>query len=105
MVNVEKFEEEGIRISKLRAVGGLAKSDRHLQLKADMTGRRVFTLHICEAGTLWVAILAGMASGVYKNIKEAVQKLVKKEKEFYPNEKLHEIYMEKFQTCQKSTFL
>lgn len=101
MVNVEKLGESGIKIDELRVVGGLAKSDPFLQLKADMMGRKVSTLEISEAGTLGVAILAGTASGVYKDIEDAVQRLVKKKKEFYPDKKLHEIYMDKFQTYKR----
>lgn len=101
MVNVEKLGEAGIKVDELRAVGGLAKSDAFLQLKADMMGRKVSTLHISEAGTLGVAILAGTASGVYKNTADAVQKLVRKKKVFYPDEKLHEIYRERFQTYKR----
>lgn len=96
MVNMECLEESGIRTNELRVVGGLAKSDSFLQLKADMMGKRITTLHISEAGTLGVAILAGTASGAYKTVEDAVRKLVKKKKEFYPDDKLHEIYMEKY---------
>jgi len=96
MVNVEKLAEAGVKVDEMRVVGGLAKSDTFLQLKADMMGRKVTTLEVSEAGTLGVAILAGSASGVYKNLEDAVEKLVKKKKEFYPNEKLHELYLEKF---------
>jgi xylulokinase len=101
MINVEKLREAGIKVEELRAVGGLAKSHLFLQLKASMMGRKVTTLRISEAGTLGVAILAGTASGIYKSIEDAVQRLVKKKREFYPDEKLHEIYMEKFQTYKK----
>ena len=101
MVNVEKLEEAGIKVEEIRVVGGLAKSDPFLQLKADMMGKKVTTLNVSEAGTLGVAILAGTASGVYKSVGDAVKKLVKKKKEFYPDEKLHAIYMEKFQTYKR----
>jgi xylulokinase len=101
MVNVEKLMEAGIKVEELRVVGGLAKSDAFLQLKADMMGKKVTTLKISEAGTLGVAILAGTACGVYKNIEDAVSKLVKKKQEYYPDEKLHEKYMEKFQTYKR----
>jgi xylulokinase len=101
MVNVEKLAEAGIKVEEMRAVGGLAKSDPFLQMKADMMGKKVTTLQVSEAGTLGVAILAGTACGVYKNVEDAVQKLVKKKKEFYPDEKLHEIYAEKFQTYKR----
>ena len=101
MVNIEKLEAAGIRADELRAVGGMARHDTFLQLKADMMGKKITSMQISEAGTLGVAILAGTASGIYQNIEEAVKKLVKTKREYYPNEKLHEIYMEKFQSYKK----
>lgn len=101
MVNIERLEEAGVKVNELRAVGGLAKSDPFLQLKADMMGRKVTTLNVSEAGTLGVAILAGTASGVYKSIEDGVQQLVRIKKEFYPNPKIHEIYMDRFKTYKR----
>lgn len=101
MVNIEKLDDAGVKVEEMRVVGGLAKSDPFLQLKADMMGKKVTTLNVSEAGTLGVAILAGTASGVYKSLEDAVGKLVKKKKEFYPDEKLHDIYTEKFQTYKR----
>lgn len=101
MVNLERLNNAGVEVEELRAVGGLAKSEPFLQLKADMMGRKVTTLRISEAGTLGVAILAGTASGVYGSIEGAVEKLVKKKKEFYPDGKLHEMYKEKFETYKR----
>ena len=101
MVNIEKLEEAGIKADELRAVGGMARHDTFLQFKADMMGKKINTMQVSEAGTLGVAILAGTASGVYKNIEEAVGKLVKIKKDYYPNEKVHEIYMDKFQSYKR----
>ncbi|MDO8685118.1 MAG: FGGY-family carbohydrate kinase, partial [Clostridiales bacterium] len=101
MVNIEKLGDAGVRVDEMRVVGGLAKSELFLQLKADMMGRKVTTLNVSEAGTLGVAILAGTASGVYKNLEDAVDKLVKKRKEFYPDDKMHELYREKFETYKR----
>ncbi len=101
MVNLERLNDAGVEVEELRAVGGLAKSEPFLQLKADMMGRKVTTLKISEAGTLGVAILAGTASGVYGSIEDAVGKLVKKKKEFYPDGKLHEMYREKYETYKR----
>ncbi len=101
MVNIESLDEAGISVKELRTVGGLAKSEAFLQLKANMMGRKITTLGVSEAGTLGVAILAGAASGVYKSVEDAVGKLVRKKKEFYPDERLHEIYMENFKTYKK----
>ncbi len=101
MVNVERLNDAGVEVNELRAVGGLAKSEPFMQLKADMMGKKVTTLNVSEAGTLGVAILAGTASGVFSSIEDAVGKLVKKGKEFEPDRKLNEIYQEKFETYKR----
>lgn len=96
MVNEERLAEAGVVIDTIRAVGGLSKSDKYLQLKADMMGKKVSTLNVSEAGTLGAVILAGTASGVYKSIPEAVEILVKERKSFYPDRKRHEYFLERF---------
>lgn len=101
MVNVERLGNAGVMIDDIRVVGGLSKSERFLQLKADMMGKKISTLNVSEAGTLGAAILAGTASGVYKSIPEAVGALVKKRKEFYPDMKQHEYFRERFDTYKK----
>lgn len=101
MINVERLKEAGVHVDELMTVGGLAKSDIFLQLKADMMGKKVTTLNVSEAGTLGVAILAGTASGVYQNLEDAVAKLVRKNKTYYPDDRLHEQYLDKFETYKK----
>ncbi|HHW47262.1 MAG TPA: hypothetical protein GXX14_01425 [Clostridiaceae bacterium] len=101
LINTDRFEEAGISIDELRVVGGLAKSETFLQLKANIMGKKVVSLNISEAGTLGVAILGGTACGIYSSIEDAVTKLVKPRKEFYPDEKIHSIYMEKYEKYKK----
>jgi xylulokinase len=101
MVNVERLAEAGVIVDELMTVGGLAKSELFLQLKADMMGRKVTTLNISEAGTMGVAMLAGAAAGIYGNLEVAVERLVKKKREFYPDPVLHAHYQERFATYRK----
>jgi xylulokinase len=101
MVNVERLADAGVVVDELMAVGGLAKSDTFLQLKADMMGRKVTTLDISEAGTMGVAMLAGTAAGIYGNLEEAVARLVKKKRSFYPDPVLHAHYQERFATYRR----
>lgn len=96
MVNVERLVEAGIAVDELKAVGGLSKSAAYLQLKADMMGRRITTLDVAEAGTIGVAILAGVASGIYPGIREAVAALVRTKRDFEPDMARHERFMERF---------
>ena len=101
MVNVERLAEAGIVVDDLVTVGGLAKSEPFLQLKATMMGKKVTTLHVSEAGTLGVAILAGTASGVYRSLEDGVEQLVRRKKVFYPDERLHEQYLDMFETYKR----
>lgn len=101
MVNVDRLSDAGIQVDELMAVGGLARSDAFLQLKADMMGKKVTTLNISEAGTMGVAMLAGTAAGLYGNLEAAVERLVKKKREFLPDPVLHALYQEKYATYQR----
>lgn len=96
MVNAERLDAAGVYMEELRTVGGLAKSAKFLQLKADMMGKRITTLNEPEAGTLGVAILAGTACGLFKSLDEAVTRLVRVKKTYDPDERLHEQYQARF---------
>lgn len=94
--NLECLEHSGIAVDGLRAVGGGAKSDLWLQIKADIMGRRIETLHVDEAGTLGTAILAGVALGVYPSYTEAVRNLVRVKKIYDPDIRNRNIYEENY---------
>jgi len=97
MLNLERLETAGVVVDELLAVGGLARSASFLQLKADMMGKRITVLDIPEAGTVGVAMLAGMASGVYGNVTEAVAGQVRRSRSFFPDPYLHARYRERFE--------
>jgi len=86
-LNLELMKEAGIQISRLRAVGGGAKSDKWLQIKADIMGLPIVRMEVTEAACLGVALLAGMAAGVYKNVGEAVGITSRTGLVFEPDEK------------------
>lgn len=105
LVNSECLEGAGIDIEELRVVGGLAKSENFLQLKSNIMGKKVVSLNISEAGILGVAILAGTACGIYTSVEAAVAELAKPKKEFYPDFKIHNIYMEKYAKYRKMYYV
>ncbi|HEX2952534.1 MAG TPA: FGGY-family carbohydrate kinase, partial [Bacillota bacterium] len=77
-LNMEALSTAGIAIQELRCVGGGAKSEFWMQIKADIFGKKVVTLETGEAGTLGAAVLAGAGTGRYKSLDETVQFMVKK---------------------------
>jgi len=95
--NLSLLEEIGIPIEELRAIGGGAKSRKWLQLKADLYDKKLVSLQVSEAASLGAAILAGVATGEYSSLEEAVEATVKIKETFYPQEKKRRIYKEKFQ--------
>lgn len=94
--NLDFLESAGIKVNSLRAVGGGAKSDLWLQIKADITGRNIETLDTGEAGTLAAAIIAGKAVGVYPSYQQAAKGLIRSKKTYYPNPVAHDRYNENY---------
>jgi xylulokinase len=94
--NIECLAKSGVKIKKLRAVGGGSKSDLWLQIKADVMGMPIETLNVNEAGTLATAILAGKALGIYDSYESALDRFLKVGKIFYPNKQNSMIYEERY---------
>ena len=82
--NIEAIERHGTRISEIRAIGGGARSDFWLRIKADVTGQPIVVPNVTEASSLGAAILAGVGSGVYRDIKEAVSGIYTERIKFIP---------------------
>jgi xylulokinase len=97
LLNIRSVEKAGIEVSEMRAVGGGAKSDRWLQLKADITGKPITRLDLTECGALGSAIQAGVACGTYSSQGEALEQLVKPSRTFEPNPARSERYEEMFE--------
>lgn len=97
MLNLERLAAAGVEVEELIAVGGLSRSAAFLQLKANMMGKKVTTLKVSEAGTIGVAILAGTACGVYRDVPAAIRHLVKPDKTYMPDPQIHDFYQNKFE--------
>lgn len=99
--NLTMLEDAGVEINEVRAIGGGAKSEKWLQLKADMFGKKVIALDISEGVCLGTAILSGTAIGKYSSIEEAVELLVKPQKVYYPREEIVQQYDEKLKVYEQ----
>lgn len=95
--NLECLNNAGITVNSLRAVGGGAKSDLWLQIKADIMNVPIEKLDIGEAGTMGNIILAGKASGVYRSYEEAIQVLIKPLRTYEPTQPNQALYAERFE--------
>jgi xylulokinase len=94
--NIDYFRQNGIVLHEIRSVGGGAKSNTWLQIKASCFGIPVVKPKVSEAVSLGAAILAGYAIGRFKSIEDGVGNMVSIAEVFDPDPELNTIYEEKY---------
>ena len=99
--NLAMLQDAGVVINEVRAIGGGAKSEKWLQLKADMFGKKVIALDISEGVCLGTAILSGTAIGKYDSIETAVEQLVTPRNVYYPRAEHAQRYDEKLKAYEQ----
>ncbi|WP_076414603.1 autoinducer-2 kinase [Shewanella sp. UCD-KL12] len=72
--------------------GGASKGFLWPQILADVTGKRVKIPQVKEATSLGCAMAAGVGVGIFANIKEAADSIVRWEKEYQPNMENYQHY-------------
>jgi xylulokinase len=87
--------------SEFVATGGGAKSDQWLQIKADIFGVPFVRPRVTEASALGAAILAAIATGVFRDPGEAVSQFVKVDRVFEPDPIRHRIYQQKLEAYRE----
>jgi sugar (pentulose or hexulose) kinase len=90
--NMETMEEAGINIKEIIAVGGGAKSQTWLRLKAAITNRPIKTLRNNDAACLGAAILAAVGSKYFNSIDEATKEWVKFDQVLEPHQATAQLY-------------
>lgn len=83
--NIDVLEDLGIKVDEIRSLGGGSRSLLWSQIKADVTQRSVYIMENEEAACLGAAMLAGVATGIYPNLKVATKKMVNIKKQVKPN--------------------
>jgi len=96
-LNLDYLGAAGVRINKLRAIGGGAKSPTWLQLKANIFNRPVYALSVSEAACLGAALLAGWAVGEYRDLDQAVAATVQVTDTYAPQPQEVARYEESYQ--------
>lgn len=94
-LNLDILEKSGYEINELRAIGGGAKSAKWTQLKADVTGKKITTLDVIEAGCLGVAMLA-RAADTGEPVRELASHWVQPLSTVYPQAEHKQWYDERF---------
>lgn len=95
--SLKALEKIGIKVARLMATGGGARSGQWLQIKADILGIPIVRPVTTEAGLLGAALLAGFATKIFNDFSEGIQQFVKTDRIFEPNQETSRIYRERFE--------
>jgi xylulokinase len=99
--NLDLVSRMGVPINEIRSMGGGAKSDLWLQMKADVLQKPVQRVNTEEAACLGATILASVCTGDYGNIVEAVNNMVKPGQTFFPDPAKERVYQEGYEKYRK----
>lgn len=100
-LNIEMLSQAGIRLGRLKATGGGAKSEEWLQIKADILGIPITALDAMEAGACGSSMMAGVALGLYADYYQAGKHFVRQKKTFFPDSSRQERYEVIYKRYQK----
>jgi len=99
--NLDLLRDSDVLIRELHAVGGGARSDLWLQLKADICNIPLRVPKVTEAACLGAALLAGTAAGVYTDLTSAVEQVVEVSRTVSPNPRSVSAYDQRYQLYQQ----
>jgi L-ribulokinase len=91
---LECFDEGGVEVDKIIAIGGVArKSPLGMQILADITGRAIHVTSDDQAPAIGAAVFASVAAGLYSDVPTAQQALCAPVGRVYePNLERKEVY-------------
>jgi xylulokinase len=89
---LEQIQGAGIPIEEVRCMGGAARSDLWLQIKADICGLSMVRMKEEETSTLGCALLAAVAVGDYGSVEEAAEAMVSLGRRFVPDRQTKSTY-------------
>jgi xylulokinase len=90
------FTRAGVEMNEVRSMGGGARSDLWLQIKADVTGLPIVRMEEEETSTLGAAILASVRCGDHPDIATAAAAMVRLGRRFEPDLKSAPVYDRSF---------
>lgn len=102
MTMIEVADETlGFKPEVIRAIGGGAKSPFWDQIQADVYNRRVETLESTESTALAAAMFAAIGAGIYSDVHEGIDNMVRVSAGYDPNQENVPIYAELLDTYKQ----
>jgi len=91
--HVDALTELGVPVERIISLGGGARSDLWLQMKADLLGLSVNRPVCTESALLGASVLAGKGCGVYGDVAEAAARMAKVAQVFGPRGEMRDAYL------------
>lgn len=91
-LSLVRMSEKGVRPTRLAVVGGMARSDLWMQIKADIIGCELIRQQIFDASCLGAALLAGLATGVYASPRAAKAAVTRDVTHILPVDRRHQVH-------------
>lgn len=91
-LNMDCLNDAGIRFERLRAAGGGANNRVWMQMKADILNIPVTALQSAEAGAVGSAMMSGVATGMFENLRSAAKIFTQEKETYYPRAEMYEKY-------------
>jgi autoinducer 2 (AI-2) kinase len=99
--HVQMLQElTGVAPKQIMFCGGAAKGFLWPQILADVVGVTVEVPVVKEATALGCAMCVGLGAGLFETLEEPVERWVKVEKQFQPNEQVHREYSRHYKRWQ-----
>ena len=99
--NCELMQQCGLSFDVVRSIGGGAKSDLFLQMKADVLGVPIERPMVTEAATLGAAMLAATGAGEFASVAECSAAFYRVECVFAPDPERHAQYEAPYQAYRE----
>ncbi len=97
----EVIKGEGVKVTKVRAIGGGANNPYWLQMIADILNVEVELINTNEGGALGAVILSAVGTGEYNTIEEACNDFIKATELIKPRQSAVKEYDEKYARFSK----
>ena len=99
--NLELLVQSGIDCREITSLGGAARSNLWLQIKADVLQRRIKTIHCEETTSLGTAVLSATGTGSFASIEAAIAAMVHPAATVSPDIHNHGVYDAAFRMYQE----
>lgn len=87
--SLEILQELNIKCDTMIASGGGARSSEWLQMQADIFNKKVIVCEVNEQACLGACMLAGVGCGIFKDLKEAIDRFVAFQDTVYEPDPIH----------------